>query len=422
MSFSLSGGVEILGFISPTEPTDGYAVIDPIYGIDGLRNVNTINDLNSITFLRRRAGMLVGVSGGTEYYKLKQPPWDGTLNDWEIFSLDSTFNGGIVTGNTIFTQGVTANTFFATTYVGLPLDVYITGGTYSNGTLTLVNNSGETFSVTGFSTGNTIDYYVTGGTFNKNTETLTLIRNDGGVVLVTGFTDLYVTGGTYSNGILTLTNNDGQSFLVDGFYTGGTDITITGGSYSDGTLTLVNTTGGTITVSGFYTGETDNNQYVTGFTYQDNTFTISDNSGNTFNATINSVTGLTVNGDLISDNFSGTTISGNTFYGDGSNLTNINNFITTAITLTTSQILTLGAGIELLPTPGSNKYYIIDKIILEYSFATTPYVFPTSLAFYLDGCFDSYIDRTLLTSSFNTVCVISGNLRNTYQVGSGSGS
>jgi hypothetical protein len=321
MSFSLSGGVEILGFISPTEPTDGYAVIDPIYGIDGLRNVNTINDLNSITFLRRRAGMLVGVSGGTEYYKLKQPPWNGTLNDWEIFSLGSTFNGGIVTGDTVFTQGVTANTFFASTYIGLPLDVYITGGTYSNGTLTLVNN-----------------------------------------------------------------------------------------------------TGGTITVSGFYTGETDNNQYVTGFTYQDNTFTISDNSGNTFNATINSVTGLTVNGDLISDNFSGTTISGNTFYGDGSNLTNINNFITTAITLTTSQILTLGAGIELLPTPGSNKYYIIDKIILEYSFATTPYVFPTSLAFYLDGCFDSYIDRTLLTSSFNTVCVISGNLRNTYQVGSGSGS
>jgi hypothetical protein len=38
--------------------------------------------------------------------------------------------------------------------------------------------------------------------------------------------------------------------------------------------------------------------YTTGFTYADNTFTISDSSGNTLNATINSVTGLTVNGNL----------------------------------------------------------------------------------------------------------------------------
>jgi hypothetical protein len=44
--------------------------------------------------------------------------------------------------------------------------------------------------------------------------------------------------------------------------------------------------------------------YTTGFTYQDNTFTISDSSGNTLNATINSVTGLTVNGNL--------TVTGNT--------------------------------------------------------------------------------------------------------------
>jgi len=39
--------------------------------------------------------------------------------------------------------------------------------------------------------------------------------------------------------------------------------------------------------------------YVTAFTYNNNTFTISDNSGNTFNATINTVTGLTVDGNLI---------------------------------------------------------------------------------------------------------------------------
>jgi hypothetical protein len=49
----------------------------------------------------------------------------------------------------------------------------------------------------------------------------------------------------------------------------------------------------------------DNNTFVTGYTYDDsNTFTISDNNGSTFNATFNTVTGLTVNGGL-----SATTVS-----------------------------------------------------------------------------------------------------------------
>ena len=60
------------------------------------------------------------------------------------------------------------------------------------------------------------------------------------------------------------------------------------------------------------------NTTITGFTYNENTFTLYDNSGSTFNATINSVTGLTVNGTLTA-----TTISGGTFYGDGSNLSGI---------------------------------------------------------------------------------------------------
>jgi hypothetical protein len=286
MSFFLSGGVEVLGFISPTEPTDEYPVIDPLYGIDGLRNVNTLLDLNNIPSLRRRAGMLVGVSGGTQYYKLKSSPWNGTQLDWELFSLGSTFEGGIVTGNTIFTQGVTATTFSASTYLGLPLDVYVTGGTYSNGVATFTNNKGETFNVTGFLTGTTTDYFVTGGTFNKNTETLTLKRNDGGIVTVTGFTDIFVTGGTYSNGSLSLRNNNGQTFLVNGFYTGGTDITITGGTYNDGTLTLVNNTGGTIDVTGFYTGETS---YVN---------SITTGSGLSGNSTTGNVTIVNTSPDL----------------------------------------------------------------------------------------------------------------------------
>lgn len=86
--FNVRGGIGIMGFLSPMNINDTYAVIDPIYGIDGLRNVNNINDLLTIPFERRRPGMLVGVDGGEIYYKLKNKNWDGTLSDWEEFLLN----------------------------------------------------------------------------------------------------------------------------------------------------------------------------------------------------------------------------------------------------------------------------------------------------------------------------------------------
>jgi len=94
MGFSLSGGVEVYGFISPTDPIDTYPVIDPLYGIDGFRNVNNITELNNIPTPRRRAGMVVGVSGGTVFYKLDPSPWNGTLTDWTLFNLGDVFTGG----------------------------------------------------------------------------------------------------------------------------------------------------------------------------------------------------------------------------------------------------------------------------------------------------------------------------------------
>ena len=121
MSFSLSGGVEVLGFISPTDPLDTYPVIDPIYGIDGFRNVDLISDLDLIPNPRRRAGMVVGISGGTQYYKLNPSPWNGDITDWSIFTTE--FTGGTVSGNTVFLQGLTATTISATTYQNLPEEI-----------------------------------------------------------------------------------------------------------------------------------------------------------------------------------------------------------------------------------------------------------------------------------------------------------
>jgi hypothetical protein len=93
-SFSLSGGVEVIGFISPTDPLDEYPVIDPLYGIDGFRNVDLLSDLDNIPELRRRSGMVVGVSGGTQYFKLKQSPWNYTISDWSDFNPGGSFTGG----------------------------------------------------------------------------------------------------------------------------------------------------------------------------------------------------------------------------------------------------------------------------------------------------------------------------------------
>lgn len=59
----------------------------------------------------------------------------------------STFTGGTVNGATTFTNGLTANTISATTYLNLPTDINVTGATYNNNTFTYTNNTGGTFNV-----------------------------------------------------------------------------------------------------------------------------------------------------------------------------------------------------------------------------------------------------------------------------------
>lgn len=82
-SNKIIGGVSVMGFIAPNSVYDTYPVIDPIYGIDGLRNVDTIDDMLNISFERRRAGMLVGINGGDRFFKLKDIEWTGELSDWD---------------------------------------------------------------------------------------------------------------------------------------------------------------------------------------------------------------------------------------------------------------------------------------------------------------------------------------------------
>ncbi|RZK12917.1 MAG: hypothetical protein EOO46_01395 [Flavobacterium sp.] len=72
-------------------------------------------------------------------------------------------------------------------------DTLVTGGTYTAGVATFRNNTGGTFTVTGFNTGNT---------------------------------EVFVTGGTYTAGTATFRNNTGGTFTVSGFATGSTTPTL----------------------------------------------------------------------------------------------------------------------------------------------------------------------------------------------------
>ena len=100
----------------------------------------------------------------------------------------------------------------------------------------------------------------------------------------------------------------------------------------------------TISATTYQNLPVDPNYYTTAFTYSNNVFTISQTGQADLTATINSVTGWTVNGDLTvtgntslqavtattisattisATTVSATTISGTTFYGDGTNLTGV---------------------------------------------------------------------------------------------------
>ncbi len=169
------GGVPISGFISPGTTSDTFPVIDTTLGIDGLRNYSGGTEVltgTTITELRRRAGMIVGIDGGSRYFKLKdKDPYDFDLTDWdEIF-----FSGG-GSGSAI------------------------TGGTYSAGTLILTNGTGGTITVTGFSSDN---IYVTGGTVSTD-GLLFLNWNNGGTANPIDLSDLIFTGNTSGNCITQL--------------------------------------------------------------------------------------------------------------------------------------------------------------------------------------------------------------------------
>jgi hypothetical protein len=189
-------------------------------------------------------GSQVTATGFTDYFVTGSTLTSGNDNtnvQTSTLEYNLTPNGGpftIVTENTYVTGGTYDNVLSQITFdrndgnsfnvdlaTLIDSDKYLTGGTYNPtiGELVLSQSNGATdVSILGFQTQNT---FVTGGTYSNGT--LTLGQNNGTNVTVPGFqsNDFFVTGGTYNNanGLITLNRQNGVA-TVSGLPAGLTSI------------------------------------------------------------------------------------------------------------------------------------------------------------------------------------------------------
>ena len=189
----LSGGNIGIGTASPSEKLEvsGNTKINgELTLLNSATNFKIVGNIFGQTYLQSTSGALilnpgyggVNINGGNPNLKV-----DGTITGGNLAgtgtrmvvadstgllstqNINNEFTGGTVNGSTNFTNGLSANTISATTYLGLPTDVRVTGGTYNYGTAIFSNNTGGTFSVTGFSTSTGGGTTFTGGTVNGST-------------------------------------------------------------------------------------------------------------------------------------------------------------------------------------------------------------------------------------------------------------
>jgi enamine deaminase RidA (YjgF/YER057c/UK114 family) len=270
------------------------------------------NSPEGISFISSwTANTIEGVSGETSTTAV----WKKFVTGGGVSGDYLPLSGGTVTGNTIFTSGLTATTISATTYQNLPIDpdTYTTGFTYGNNVFTIKQNNGQPNltatinSVTGWTvngnltvTGNTSVHGLTATTISATTyQNLPNLIGDylplsggtvtGNTVFTSGLTATTISATTYQN----LPN-------VTGDY-----LPLSGGTVTGDTIFTSGLTANTISATTYQNLPIDPDTYTTGFTYNTNVFTIKQNNGQPdLTATINSVTGWTVNGDL--------TVTGNT--------------------------------------------------------------------------------------------------------------
>ena len=310
-SISLGSGLIIInGSVSASDITantinastylsGGTNLLDIFTSVSVKLTGGTYDSINKTLTLKNNDGSDVNVTGFTDYYTTgvtyNNNTFVFTTNNGYTYSATFntltglTINGDLtVTGNT-FLNALTANTISASTYQNLPLDIYTTAATLFNNTVYFDRNdqlSAYTLNLSSFTTN---DFFVTGGTYNASAHTLTLTRNDGSDVNVTGFTDYFITGGTYSAGTITFTNSNGETFQVSGLstsnatqFTGGTvsgATEFTNGLSANtlsvtGNTTLNGLTATTISAATYQNLPIDPDTYVTGLTFDQITYVL----------------------------------------------------------------------------------------------------------------------------------------------------
>ena len=295
---------------------------------------------------------------------------DFTYDNINTFTISdnsgSTFTTSI---NVLSATTISATTFYGdgSNLSGISTDnFYVSGGTYNTVSKDINfngNNPITTFDVGLGSLFGSLsgDTYVISGNANAGTSELTFTNNSGSTFTVANSAalfsdnDINVTGGTYNpnNGCVTFGTNSGTTFDVCGFLTGFTNTFSTGGTVTqsatsgDTTITLqINGNQGFTPYS--ITGVTDT--FVNNFTFSSNTFTITQNDGSSFDSSLETIElgnilsavtfDINTSGSISATTFNGNTFSGGTFYGDGSNLSGIDNFYVTGGTFS-SNTLTL---------------------------------------------------------------------------------
>jgi hypothetical protein len=294
---------------------------------------------------------------GNYQLELDQSNDNNFIVDLSILASDMTITGGTYnssTGTATFTNN-SGGTFDVTGFLTGFTDIYTTGATYdaNTGEATFTRNDGNTYFVSGFFTGSTS----TIPTLQEVTDSGNTTTND--IQLIDDAEVIFGSGG----GILLNNGSRLREGTIDANYGGAKGIAqICSLSYElkweSGRLYVMDQTGTQIRQSlynfniipsinddntkGYFVGTlwtlddgttyvctdgtpgaavwevVDNDTYVTGFTNNNNVFTITDNDGQEYSTTLDTLTGLTINGIL-----SATTISATTYNGDGSNLSGV---------------------------------------------------------------------------------------------------
>ncbi len=217
----------------------------------------------------------VTIGDGTADTRLIIKRVDGTTSDDIQFFNGTTRVGEIGTQDTTWLR-INQNT---SKNIYTPRYMRADGGFFVDGTSKGINGSGNFI---GGTIAGASDANVT------NWDTAYEWGDHGSVGYLTSYNDEYTTGATFngSNGIITFTRNDGDTYTVDISSTL-TDINVTGGTYDDSTqtLTLNKSNGNSVDVTGF---AVDTVLHTTGATFNsgDGVITFTKNGGDTYTVDI----------------------------------------------------------------------------------------------------------------------------------------